>query len=216
MLNQLDVFVIDQLVSNYCCHGLLDSLNQPVQIASTKRSFIDIRDKLNYLQANTNTTSQNKPHYVEELKESSATDHSCKIHYETYKQIKESCAKGETEVSKSQIYENLLKPFKHETKVMTTPVTGKETFVYICKYDGCDKEYTKVWNLLDHVRMHEGIKPFKCSVCSKSFTQKGNLKKHMKQHEFTTLSARRKFKCRVCNKKYTEMYNLKAHMKSHT
>lgn len=77
------------------------------------------------------------------------------------------------------------------------PTNNKFKVYYICKYNGCDKEFTKTWNLLDHVRMHEGIKPYKCSLCRKSFTQKGNLKKHLKQHTLKTLKERKRFCCEV-------------------
>jgi hypothetical protein len=130
------------------------------------------------------------------------------VHFETYKQLKEVAKDEDPGISKGEIYEKLLKPFRHEKKVSIDEATGKYRTLYVCKYGGCDKDYTKIWNLLDHVRMHENIRPYKCDTCGKTFTQKGNLKKHSKQHVLTSLKDRKRFKCEICNKKYTERYNL--------
>lgn len=39
---------------------------------------------------------------------------------------------------------------------------GGVTTVYICKYNNCNKEFTRTWSIIDHVRMHEGVRPYKC------------------------------------------------------
>ena len=60
-------------------------------------------------------------------------------------------------------YQYLLKlrDFEHEIKQRETPITKKKAFVFICKFEGkCNKEFERSWNLLDHCRMHKGIKPY--------------------------------------------------------
>lgn len=79
----------------------------------------------------------------------------------------------------------------------------------MCKYNNCNKEFTKSWNFLDHARMHEGLKPFICDICGKSFTQSGNMKKHRKQHAVNDIDKRKVYKWSFCNKGYTEKFNLK-------
>lgn len=64
------------------------------------------------------------------------------------------------------------------------------------------------WNMLDHARMHKGVKPYKCPHCSKTFTQKGNMRKHSKLHLTPHVDARRKYRCSICNGGFTEKYNL--------
>lgn len=81
--------------------------------------------------------------------------------------------------------------------------------VYICKYKNCNKEFNRTWNMLDHARMHWGIKPYKCKDWEKAFTQKGNLKKHQRQHLNPDLSDRKRYKCQYCDSAYTERYNYK-------
>jgi uncharacterized Zn-finger protein len=40
--------------------------------------------------------------------------------------------------------------------------------------------FRKKCNIIDHMRVHTGDRPFKCFYCRKSFSQKGNLNKHIK------------------------------------
>lgn len=37
-----------------------------------------------------------------------------------------------------------------------------------------------MYNLLGHMHLHAGSKPFKCPYCSSKFNLKGNLSRHMK------------------------------------
>jgi len=86
------------------------------------------------------------------------------VHFETYKQLKKAANIKESNLSKVEIYEKLMKPFKHSKKRIPDSKPGKFKTIYICGYGTCNREYTKVWNLLDHVRMHEGIRPYQCKL----------------------------------------------------
>jgi uncharacterized Zn-finger protein len=81
--------------------------------------------------------------------------------------------------------------------------------MYKCKHEDCDRSFTIIWNLLDHVRMHKGVKPHLCTMCGKRFTQMGNFRKHMRTHEDTDINKRKKHQCSTCGRRYTEKYNLK-------
>ena len=86
---------------------------------------------------------------------------------------------------------------------------GGCTTVFIWKYDNCNKEFTRSWSILDHVRMHEGIRPYECKYCPRAYTQKGNMIKHMKRHTDPDMFNRRHYTWEFCQRKYTEKYNLK-------
>ncbi|KAK3086146.1 hypothetical protein FSP39_014292 [Pinctada imbricata] len=50
-----------------------------------------------------------------------------------------------------------------------------------CQY--CNKAFTKMFDLQQHIRAHTGEKPFQCVVCGRAFAQKSNVKKHMNTHK---------------------------------
>ena len=198
--------LFDQLEKHLWHQILLNSILLQSQYCgghSTPSSFITVREK-EEKQRMYNVTSSTGPSSEEDGAEKMYKNR----HFETYRELKEIAKEEEPGISKTEIYEKLLKPFKYDKSLQTDSRTGKSHTIYTCKYGECDKEYNKIWNLLDHVRMHEGIKPYKCKECGKTFTQKGNLKKHSKQHSVVSLKDRKRFQCHVCLKKYTERYNL--------
>ncbi|RUS84203.1 hypothetical protein EGW08_008043, partial [Elysia chlorotica] len=50
-----------------------------------------------------------------------------------------------------------------------------------CEY--CNKQFSKNFDLQQHIRAHTGEKPFQCIVCGRAFAQKSNVKKHMATHK---------------------------------
>ncbi|CAI2361378.1 unnamed protein product [Moneuplotes crassus] len=101
-----------------------------------------------------------------------------------------------------------------EIKIVINPKTGRKNKTIYCKIPGCNRSFEKKWNYKEHINMHRGEKPYKCTKCSKSYTQKGNLTKHMRQHQYKDLKSRKVHQCPLCPKKFTEKYNLKFHLKT--
>ena len=54
---------------------------------------------------------------------------------------------------------------KHRRKVHACPICGKAS---VCQS-----------NLVTHMRVHSGERPFKCQICGKGFTQTSNLNRHV-------------------------------------
>ncbi|CAI2359735.1 unnamed protein product [Moneuplotes crassus] len=105
-----------------------------------------------------------------------------------------------------------LEGYPYSSFVQPNDKNGKMVMVYKCDFHKCNKTFMRTWNLLDHIRMHYGVRPFVCKFCGKGFTQKGNMRKHLIQHEKPQLSNRKKFKCEYCNSSFTERYNYRTHL----
>jgi uncharacterized Zn-finger protein len=112
------------------------------------------------------------------------------------------------QLSKSEINLLILQNYEYEAVEKKNPITGHPYTVFRCIYKNCLKEMETTWNMLDHARMHKGVKPYACPYCSKRFTQKGNMRKHAKLHLTPHVDARRKYKCEHCGGGFTEKYNL--------
>ena len=111
--------------------------------------------------------------------------------------------------SKDEMYSLLLKPYRYSKLQIPCRDSRKSRTVYSCGYEGCGKQFNKGWSILDHVRMHEGVKPFKCEHWDMAFTQKSNLIKHTRRHLVQKLKDRKRYKWSLCPKGFTERYNLK-------
>lgn len=72
--------------------------------------------------------------------------------------------------------------------------------------DICDKKYSALAHLQDHLRAHSGEKPFMCNVCNKKFSRKSILVGHQQVHTREKL-----FKCEICDKTYTRQSDLQRH-----
>ena len=110
---------------------------------------------------------------------------------------------------KDELYRVLLGSYKYTKVSRIDNISRRRETYYVCQFGDCRKEFLKAWNMLDHARSHQGIRPFTWEKCGKSFTQKCNLTKHLKKHQFKRLAERKVFSCPVWFKSFTEKYNMR-------
>ncbi|XP_055307061.1 zinc finger and SCAN domain-containing protein 32-like, partial [Sitodiplosis mosellana] len=99
-----------------------------------------------------------------------------------------------------------LKRFAQNDERLEHEVTcdGRHYECHLCKkFSTPHKVYLKI-----HMRVHTGVRPFRCSLCSKKFTRKAHLKGHTKLH---TNSRPVKFQCLVCARNFSQEMEKQQH-----
>ncbi|KAJ3034535.1 hypothetical protein HDV00_004948 [Rhizophlyctis rosea] len=81
--------------------------------------------------------------------------------------------------------------------------------LYTCNYPGCNKQFTRNFNLQSHAKTHDPDreKPFVCPECSKGFWRKVDLERHDTVH--TKVKGHQ---CPRCDKKFTRKDALQRHV----
>ncbi|KAJ1561588.1 hypothetical protein HK096_004131 [Nowakowskiella sp. JEL0078] len=80
--------------------------------------------------------------------------------------------------------------------------------IFKCEHEGCNKVFTRQYNLRSHYKVHTGEKLHTCEVCDVKFIRGHDLRRHLRLH-----TNERPFPCPRCDKSFARSDALKRHIK---
>ncbi|XP_055682686.1 zinc finger protein 62 homolog [Lutzomyia longipalpis] len=103
----------------------------------------------------------------------------------------------------------ITKAYMLKHKTAHQDMRKKKHNLHLCHL--CGQGTTSLNHYIEHLRLHSGLRPFKCDKCGKGFAQKQGLRLHSKTH-----SDAREFACNTCSKAFRRSSHLKNHLVTHS
>ncbi|CAL4108889.1 unnamed protein product, partial [Meganyctiphanes norvegica] len=75
----------------------------------------------------------------------------------------------------------------------------------------CEKSFTHITDLENHMKTHSMKRPYQCSYCEKAFKLRETLKRHLSTH-----TREKPYKCNHCDKSFIQYNMLMSHIRTHT
>ncbi|KAG0295565.1 hypothetical protein BGZ98_001356 [Dissophora globulifera] len=79
---------------------------------------------------------------------------------------------------------------------------------HACQEPGCDKSFSRLFNLRSHMRTHSKARPFVCSSCNFAFSRRHDRDRHAKKH-----LSEKPYKCIVCEATFVRQDALVRHLR---